>query len=89
MAPTEPAGRSKRPDFHPPNPGAHLTLSPWVCQDGLFALGRALSQARLQQANRRRGTDRTSCEPFAPTLDLGERKNPSSTSDLRGTSSVR
>jgi Putative membrane protein insertion efficiency factor len=32
---------------------------------------------------RRGGTDRTSCGPFALANDLGERKSPSSDSDLR------
>jgi hypothetical protein len=31
---------------------------------------------------RRGGTDRTSCGPFALAMDLGERKSPSSDSDL-------
>src|SRR5467141_1365064 len=53
---------------HPPNPGAPR---------------RALSQARPQRAKRRGGTNRTSCGPFAPRMDLGERISPSSTSDLR------
>ncbi len=30
-----------------------------------------------------RGTDRTSCGPFALVVDLGERKSPSSDPDLR------
>jgi len=29
------------------------------------------------------GTNRTSCEPFALAIDLGERKSPSNASDLR------
>ena len=33
-----------------PNPGDYFTLPPRVCQDRLFALGRALSQARPQRA---------------------------------------
>jgi hypothetical protein len=53
---------------HPLNPGAPR---------------RALSQARPQRAKRRGGTYRTSCEPFALGMDLGERKSPASNSDLR------
>src|SRR3979411_106239 len=53
---------------HPPNPGAPR---------------RAVPQARPQRAKRRGGTNRTSCGPFAPRMDLGERISPSSTSDLR------
>jgi len=34
---------------HPPNPGGYFTLPPRVCQDRLFALGRALSQATPQR----------------------------------------
>jgi hypothetical protein len=39
--------------------------------------------ARPQRVKGRRGTDRTSCGPFALIMDLGERKSPSSASDLR------
>jgi hypothetical protein len=53
---------------HPPNPGAPR---------------RAVPRARPQRAKRRRGTDHTSCGPFALAMDLGERKSPSSASDLR------
>jgi hypothetical protein len=42
-----------------------------------------LSHARPQQATRRRGTNRASCGPFAYSLDLGERDNPSYASDIR------
>ena len=55
---------------HPPNPGAPR---------------RAVPQARPQRAKRRGGTYRTSCGPFAPRMDLGERISPSSASDLRKT----
>jgi len=36
-----------------------------------------------QQAKGRGGTNRTSCEPFAPWMVLGERKSPSTDLDLR------
>jgi hypothetical protein len=39
--------------------------------------------ARPQQAKWRGRTDRTSCEPFARYMDFGERKIPSSASDIR------
>ncbi len=39
--------------------------------------------ARPQRVKGRGGTDRTSCGPFAPRMDLGERKDPFSLSDLR------
>jgi hypothetical protein len=39
--------------------------------------------ARPQRAKRRGGTNRTSCGPFAPRMNLGERISSSSTSDLR------
>ena len=52
-----------------------------------FTLPRQQDQNVRQQGRRRvetgGGTDRTLCGPFAGTMDLGERKNPSSTSDLR------
>jgi hypothetical protein len=53
---------------HPPNPGAPR---------------RAVPRARPQRAKRRGGTYRTSCGPFALVMGLGERKSPTSTSDLR------
>ena len=45
---------------HPPNPGCYFTLPPRVCQDRLFALGRALSQARLQRATKD-GSSKLAC----------------------------
>ena len=39
--------------------------------------------ARPQRAKRRGGTNRASCGPFSYAIDLGERKSPASTSDLR------
>jgi hypothetical protein len=60
--------------FHPPA----LSL-----QDSLFTLGRAWSQARQQRVKGRGGTDRTSCGPFAHSMGFGERKSPSSDSDIR------
>jgi hypothetical protein len=39
--------------------------------------------ARPQRVKSRAGTDRTVCGPFAPSMDLGERKIASSASDLR------
>ena len=39
--------------------------------------------ARPQRVKSRGGTNLTSCEPFAPRIDLGERKSPSSNSDIR------
>jgi hypothetical protein len=59
---------------HPPNPGAPR---------------RALSRARPQRVKGRGGTNRTSCGPFAPRMNLGERKSPSSASDLRESHLVR
>src|SRR6185295_7987648 len=53
---------------HPPNP---------------VAPRRAVPQARPQRAKPRGGTHRTSCGPFALIRELGERKTPSSASDLR------
>src|SRR4249920_1510803 len=35
---------------HPPSPGGYFTRPPRVCQDSLFAQGRALPQARPQRA---------------------------------------
>ncbi len=35
--------------FHPPDPGGYFTRPPGVCEDSLFAQGRALSQARPQR----------------------------------------
>jgi len=34
---------------YPPNPGGYFTRPPLVCQDSLFAQGRALAQARPQR----------------------------------------
>src|SRR4029077_18403685 len=53
---------------HPPNPGAPR---------------RAFSQARPQASRTRRRYRPHFVGPFARTMDLGERKNPSSISDLR------
>ena len=36
----------------------------------------ALSQARPQRVKARGGINRTSCGPFAPRMDLGERETP-------------
>ena len=45
--------------------------------------------ARPQRVKGRGGTNRTSCGPFAPRMDLGERKSPFSASDLRESHLVR
>ena len=63
-----PAGCLNRPDFSP--------SQPWRAET-------RLSQARPKRVKGRGGTDRTSCEPFALVMDLGERKTPSSDSGLR------
>ena len=39
--------------------------------------------ARPQRVKGRGGTDLTSCEPFALNMGLGERRSPSSNSDVR------
>ena len=62
------AGCSNRPDFSP--------SQPWRAET-------RLSQARPKRVKGRGGTDRTSCEPFALVMDLGERKSPLSVSDFR------
>src|ERR1041384_6288632 len=48
-----------------------------------------LRPAGPQRVRTRGGTNRTSCGPFALIIDLGERKTPSSASDLREASPQR
>ena len=59
---------------HPPNPGAPR---------------RAVPRARPQANRNRRRYRPHFVEPFACTMDLGERENPSSMADIRESQSVR
>jgi len=57
----------------------------WFSPAQALACRHAFSRARPQQAKRRRGTNRTLCDPFALTRALGERRNPSSACCFRET----
>src|SRR6185295_4332619 len=66
--------------------GLSSLLSPNThCCPHIIILRPCVSE-RPQRAKRRGGTDRTSCGPFTLAMCLGERKSPSSVSDLRESS---